>query len=182
MNPLLRTQTRTELLRIYDAMDPAVAERFGDRSEIEELPELPTAPPPEEIVLPEIDPSERERLRAEQDAEIMCQQVLGEGQSEPSSTLASLRKIHQQVVGTQDKHIEAAADALAASILAKFVAHTVPPAVAPPKTSPSLARLAELATETDPDSPLTQFLDGFVTGNERIMRAAARRMREEQED
>jgi hypothetical protein len=174
MNPLLR-KTRTERLADYDSVDPMLAEtQFGPRSEIEELPELPTAPP-EEIVL-EIDPVTEQRLRAEQDVEILCQEVFGEGRPQPSTTLARLRKIHQQVTGTQDKHIEAAADALAASILAKFVAHTAPPAVVAPKTSPALARMSEIANETEPDSPLTKFLAAYIVGDSQAMRAAARRM------
>lgn len=88
MNPLQRTQTREELLKIHDAQDPAISDCIGPRSDIEELPENPEIPTSEEdgeIILKAV-PSEVSR---ENDRDIFAGQLVGEVE-EPSTLLQKL--------------------------------------------------------------------------------------------
>ena len=54
--------------------------------------------------------------------------------------------------------------------------HRAAPPSTPLNISRALARLSEVANETQPNSPMTKFLDGFIAGNEQAMREAARAM------
>ena len=83
---------------------------FGPRSELESLPEISTEPP-EELIPIEAAAEERQQV----EASLVYRQVYGD--DAPTPLQSKIRELAKAALVTQDKHIEAAADALTASVL-----------------------------------------------------------------